>query len=205
MGKLDLERSNYKYNKVRKSGAYMITCIFYSVFWITLLIHDSKENNQAADYFQIDSSTGILTVGKRIDLESPHISNLGGLLEFQIVAYEVNDENSRTLTQVTVAIVDLNDNIPEFASASYDLQISPDSVEGTSLTLMADSIHVFDLDKGINGSFSLFLVRDYNISEDFEVIPKVALNDANLVVKLKRSDKLMAKMGIVEHYQVCFL
>ena len=130
---------------------------------------------------------------------------MGGLLEFQIVAYEVNDENSRTLTQVTVAIVDLNDNIPEFASASYDLQISPDSVEGTSLTLMADSIHVFDLDKGINGSFSLFLVKDYNISEDFEVIPKVALNDANLVVKLKRSDKLMAKMGIVEHYQVCFL
>jgi hypothetical protein len=129
---------------------------------------------------------------------------LGGLLEFQIVAYEVNDENSRTLTQVTVAIVDLNDNIPEFASASYDLQISPDSVEGTSLTLMADSIHVFDLDKGINGSFSLFLVKDYNISEDFEVIPKVALNDANLVVKLKRSDKLMAKMGTVEHYQVCF-
>lgn len=127
---------------------------------------------------------------------------MGGLLEFKVIAYEINDESSSTETQVTVAIVDINDNRPEFAMAGYNLQISPDSVDGTSLTLTENSIHVSDLDKGINGSFTLFLIKDNNISEDFEVIPRMALNDANLVIKLKSSDRLMAKMGTVEHYQL---
>ena len=76
---------------------------------------------------------------------------MGGLLEFKVIAYEINDESSSTQTQVTVAIVDINDNKPEFAMASYNLQISPDSVDGTSLTLTEDSIHIFDLDRDLYG------------------------------------------------------
>lgn len=104
-------------------------------------------DNPAAEYFKLDSSTGILSIRNRIDLESKAISQLGGLLEFKVVAYEIGDENSVAQTQVTVAIVDLNDNNPTFDSSVYNLKISPYSVEGTSLTLIKDSIHIFDLDK----------------------------------------------------------
>jgi hypothetical protein len=42
----------------------------------------------------------------------------------------------------------------------------------------------------------------YENSSDFEVIPKIALNDANLIVKLKSSNNLIKKVGLVEHFHV---
>jgi hypothetical protein len=91
--------------------------------------------------------TGELMIRKRIDLESADIIRMGGLLEFKIIAFEIGDETSITINQVTIAIVDINDNKPQFASDSYRLSISPNSPIGTSLTLSEDSIHVFDFDK----------------------------------------------------------
>lgn len=119
-----------------------------------------------------------------------------------------------TETLVTVAIFDINDNKPKFDSFVYNLKISPKSLPGTSLMLTdnsQDSIHVFDLDKGTNGSFSLFILKVIENNEtftmyddfvDFEVVPKLALNDANLIIKLKDSVDLIEKMGKTEHYHV---
>ena len=59
--------------------------------------------------------------------------------------------------------------------------------------------------KGINGSFSLFVTKSTNISETYEVLPRKALNDANVVIKLKNSADLLGNMGIVEHYYVIWI
>ncbi len=68
--------------------------------------------------------------------------------------------------------------------------------------------------QGINGSFSLYLLRvvetnrsftTYDDYTDFEVVPKIALNDANLIIKLKDSANLIEKMGRTEHYHVSLL
>jgi hypothetical protein len=94
--------------------------------------------------------SGILSIRKRIDYESAEITQLGGLLEFTVIAYEVNDENSYEQTQITVAIIDLNDNAPQFDSNDYNLTVNPKSTPGTSLTLInnnGDLMHVFDHDK----------------------------------------------------------
>jgi hypothetical protein len=40
------------------------------------------------------------------------------------------------------------------------------------------------------------------VASSFEVIPRTALNDANLVVKLKGGQSLVERMGSVEHYQL---
>lgn len=126
----------------------------------------------------------------------------------------MGDETSMTETLVTVAIFDLNDNKPKFDAFVYNLKISPKSLAGTSLLLTdnsQDSIHVFDLDKGANGSFSLFILKVIESNEtftmyddfvDFEAVPKLALNDANLIIKLKDSVNLIEKMGKTEHYHV---
>jgi hypothetical protein len=58
--------------------------------------------------------------------------------------------------------------------------------------------------KGINGSFSLFLLKDGFNSSEFEVIPKIALNDANLIIKVKNPTDLINKMGTIERYDVSF-
>ncbi len=119
-----------------------------------------QTDNPAADYFRLDSVTGELTVNKRIDLEAAEIGQMSGLLEFQVVAYELNDESSTAIAEVTVAVVDLNDNVPAFDSDVYRLSLSPLSVAGTSLNIDTGSIHVVDPDKGVNGSFSLMIVDE---------------------------------------------
>ena len=42
----------------------------------------------------------------------------------------------------------------------------------------------------------------YDDYADFEVVPKIALNDANLIIKLKDSSNLIGRMGQIEHYHV---
>lgn len=108
------------------------------------------QDSMESEYFEIDSLSGVITIKKRIDLESSEITKLGGLLEFNVVAFEIGDESSFQKTKVTVAILDINDNSPKFNKNAYNLIISPKSPDGTSLTLTdneIDSIHVFDLDK----------------------------------------------------------
>ena len=110
----------------------------------------NEENSNAADFFEIDSLTGILTIKRRIDLESEEISRVGGLLEFKVEATEIGDESSTEKTQIIVSISDINDNQPKFNRDAFELNISPRSTSGTSLTLndaYTDSIHVSDFDK----------------------------------------------------------
>ena len=71
---------------------------------------------------------------------------------------------------------------------------------------------IFNFLQGINGSFSLKLVkvlefRDsasviYDNFSDFEVVPKLALNDANIIIKLKNTENILKKIGSVEHYKL---
>lgn len=42
----------------------------------------------------------------------------------------------------------------------------------------------------------------YDDYADFEVVPKIALNDANLIIKLKDTANLVEHMGKIEHYHV---
>lgn len=41
-----------------------------------------------------------------------------------------------------------------------------------------------------------------NNTTDFEIVPKIALNDANLIIKLKKSSSLIKKIGLIEHYHL---
>jgi hypothetical protein len=45
----------------------------------------------------------------------------------------------------------------------------------------------------------------YENPGDFEVIPKIALNDANLIIKVKSQINIMNKIGSIEHYRVIYL
>lgn len=46
---------------------------------------------------------------------------------------------------------------------------------------------------------------EYKFSEDYEVSPKIALNDANLIIKLKNSSNLIQKIGKRENLKVNIL
>ncbi|RNA00245.1 cadherin-23 [Brachionus plicatilis] len=161
--------------------------------------------------FRINSETGLININNRIDLESNDLIKSGGLIEIEIKAFEIGDENSFEIAKVTVSVLDVNDNAPIFNKKAYNFKVSPKSIEGTPLVLSdndIETIHVYDPDKGINGSFSLNLVQDddskteYRDGVDFEVSPKIALNDANLILKLKNSSNLLKNMGKTEHLKL---
>jgi len=44
----------------------------------------------------------------------------------------------------------------------------------------------------------------YENDSDFEVVPKIGLNDANVIIKLRNSTNMQKKIGSVEHYHVSF-
>ncbi|CAF0900840.1 unnamed protein product [Brachionus calyciflorus] len=172
------------------------------------------KNLPDSDYFTINSQTGLISVNKIIDLESDDLIKSGGLLEINVMATEIGDESSFETTKVTIAVLDINDNDPKFNKKSYNLSISPKCVEGTSLTLVEndiETIHVYDPDKGSNGSFSLSVAKiinhekdsiDYDYSIDYEITPKIALNDANLIIKLKNSSNLFKNIGKTQHFHI---
>ena len=101
--------------------------------------------------------------------------------------------------------------------------MSPTAANGTALALVSTAlggdeddaskqqqqrtIHVFNADKGANGSFSLSLRKvsdddDDDYVLDFDVWPKLALNDATPLIKLVNSANLLALMGTTQYYQV---
>lgn len=100
--------------------------------------------------FRINSETGLVTINNRIDLESTELTKSGGLVEIEIKAIEIGEENSFEIVKVTVSVLDVNDNAPCFNKKIYNLKISPKSAEGTPLVLNEidiETIHVFDPDK----------------------------------------------------------
>ncbi len=121
------------------------------------LLEDDVQNNEfglptqnAWSFFQIHHLSGVITIRKRIDLESEEISHLGGLLEFWVMAFEINDENSQQKVKIVVKINDINDNEPKFNHESYTFVVSSKATIGSSINLVnseIDSIHVKDTDK----------------------------------------------------------
>lgn len=88
----------------------------------------------------------------------------------------------------------------------YDKVYAP-NFEGKSINyhhnIMAEILIFFNL-KGINGSISLFLFNNnsYDILSDFEIIPKIVLNDGNLIIKMKSDFNISSKIGSIQHYHV---
>lgn len=86
-----------------------------------------------------------MKIAQKIDRESNDINDL---LELKVVAYEKDDETSRTQVQITIALLDINDNEPKFNKNSYNLSIAENSAPGMKLIIMdAESIYVNDPDK----------------------------------------------------------
>lgn len=57
-------------------------------------------------------------------------------------------------------------------------------------------------------SLLLYKVTDnrlYEDSVDFEVIPKMVLNDGNLIIKIKTTSDMIDHIGSIQHYQVGFV
>uniref|UniRef100_A0AAY4D3X6 Cadherin EGF LAG seven-pass G-type receptor 1 n=1 Tax=Denticeps clupeoides TaxID=299321 RepID=A0AAY4D3X6_9TELE len=108
----------------------------YSVIHIQAIDADSGDNARL-DYaltdtppafpFTINNSTGWVTVGAELDRETT---------EFYTFGVEARDNGVPVMSSsasVSITVLDVNDNIPEFTEKVYSLKINEDAVVGTSV------------------------------------------------------------------------
>jgi hypothetical protein len=107
------------------------------------------------EYFQIDTTTGLITSRKIIDRER----NSSFLIT--VVASDNGDSILKTEAVVNVTVIDINDNAPMFSSNIIIANITEAATNGT----IVDSLGVVDLDVGSN-SMLIFDISGDN-SEDF--------------------------------------
>ncbi|XP_073730265.1 protocadherin gamma-C4-like isoform X7 [Misgurnus anguillicaudatus] len=124
-------------------------------------------------YFDIDLTSGALVVKQTMDRESMCGGNLHCHIRIQISL-----RNPLEMHSVTVEIVDVNDNAPNFQSKNISLHVSEAAAPGTMFRL--ESAH--DPDVGINSLRAYFLsqndcfVLKVETKSDGTKIPVLVLN-----------------------------
>jgi hypothetical protein len=117
-------------------------------------------SGQGSDYFYISNSNGaIYSVGNSLDREVAESHVL--LIEASFINYQVSAS-----AYVTINILDMNDNYPEFNQTLYVSAIDNTSPIRTHVI----TVHATDADVGSNGQVS------YHISNDSQVYFKIDTN-----------------------------
>ncbi|XP_037950631.1 cadherin-87A [Teleopsis dalmanni] len=104
------------------------------------------------NYFEINKTTGVITTISRIDYET--------LKEVKFTA-TVTDTGMPALTStadVTVDIINLNDNEPHFSQSEYHFNITENSPRGT----VAGKVEAIDADSNVFGEITYSLIGENN-------------------------------------------
>ena len=166
----------------------------------------------ANEFFDIDQQTGVIYTAQQLDREDTR-QRINGAYILKVTATEVpqvcmkaivyanifhdychffqfktnaSDETMQVRTEVTVIVTDINDEIPTFRQPIYRCEVNENSQSNTPLSFIDDDVQniVEDHDIGNNGTFRLFLDPQNDL---FEIVPAVAVNEANFMVRVKNS------------------
>ncbi|XP_067619192.1 cadherin-23 [Eurosta solidaginis] len=144
------------------------------------------------DLFDIDRQTGVVHTLQELDREESS-KQVNGAYILKITATEVmqsqmssSEELLQAKTEATVIVTDVNDEIPTFRQSIYRCEVNENSQTNTPLSFIDDDVqnYVEDHDVGNNGTFRLFLDPQNDL---FEIVPAVAVNEANFMVRVKNA------------------
>ena len=127
------------------------------------------DSGDGAANFQIDNSTGIMTLVNAVDYEQKNLYSLG---------VKVSDSGSPSLSSicyVKVTIVDVNDNTPDFTIKNLPVSVQEELPANTFVT----NIYVNDLDSGANGE----MVITQTSSNSFFTTNQISNTQAQLITK----------------------
>ncbi|XP_063702044.1 cadherin-23 [Culicoides brevitarsis] len=133
----------------------------------------------------------LITTDIPLDRETTEVLQNGGVYIFHVRATELIDGSlpgDTSLTQVTVVLLDVDDNLPEFNQNFFNVSI-PENLELNTL-LPGLSIYVTDSDLGENSKYDLTLVNVHNSEDTFTVHPTQGEGRTPLVVRVKNPSKL---------------
>uniref|UniRef100_A0A1A9VG57 Cadherin domain-containing protein n=1 Tax=Glossina austeni TaxID=7395 RepID=A0A1A9VG57_GLOAU len=108
--------------------------------------YDISEN----PYFEINKSTGVITLIKRIDYE------VTKEIKFVATVTDTGVPPLSSTADVVVDIINLNDNEPKFTQAVYYFNVTENSPVGTA----AGKVEAFDIDQGAFGEIIYSLIGE---------------------------------------------
>ncbi|XP_071105348.1 cadherin-23-like [Haliotis cracherodii] len=140
-------------------------------YWI---VHD---NADYTDNFTMNNDSGLIKTALPLDTDSDDMKQKGGVLSFQVNASEIVIDNqtqggdTSTVTHVTVTILDVNDNSPEFSSTLINATVLENIPVGVPLSIEG-VIEVMDIDMTVdNNMFELSVEQNGSPYMDFDTIP----------------------------------
>ncbi|XP_037731996.1 cadherin-23 [Drosophila subpulchrella] len=148
---------------------------------------------EANDLFDIDPHTGVVHTLTELDREEQS-DQVNGAHILRISATELSKSNTQMApttvrTEVTIIVSDVNDEIPTFGETVYRCEVNENAQTNTPLNFIDEEVQnvVFDHDEGNNGTFRLFLDPPNDL---FEIVPELAVNEANFMLRVKNSKSL---------------
>lgn len=152
--------------------------------------------NERKGYFKLDKTSEngaatIFTTSIPLDREDYDIFQNGGVYSFNVRATEFMSDGTPSdfaLTQVTIVVIDENDNVPSFNEPSFEVNIPENLERGTPLPGL--SIYAIDNDLGVNSQYNLSLRNVLNAEHVFEVSPTYGEGRTPVVVKVLDETKL---------------
>ncbi|XP_044058892.1 protocadherin Fat 4 isoform X2 [Siniperca chuatsi] len=101
--------------------------------------------------FSVGDSSGLLTLIRELDFETE------GIYHFQIKAMDGGWVSKTGMLNVTVVVMDVNDNPPVFSSSEYTTSVPENSESGTNVL----DVKALDADSGANAQISYSLIAGH--------------------------------------------
>uniref|UniRef100_T1IXK9 Cadherin domain-containing protein n=1 Tax=Strigamia maritima TaxID=126957 RepID=T1IXK9_STRMM len=146
-----------------------------------------QEASEHKGLFVIHPSTGQVFVQGTLDREAE------GFLDGYILQIEASEVNSTVYpvpsasTEVTVILLDVNDETPRFANDSYIGDIVENAQINIPVRFTSGVAEVVDYDQGKNGTFRLFVEGENGM---FDVSPHEGINEVTFLIRVKNSSLL---------------
>ena len=135
---------------------------------------------EGTDRFEVDSITGVVTVARPIDREAQSgISD--NEIRFTVVVRDKVEDGQDNIVQVPISVIilDLNDNQPQFSGVPYKATITEDTPVGTTI-YRAIEAHDVDLVGEILDVVCQPAAFGENLCDHFEIVPRTQDTDIDM-------------------------
>lgn len=167
------------------------------VFNVSAMDHDTGDNAritfsmQDNEEFAIDSITGNIILSRMLDREL-----VAGYM-LTVMATDHGRPSKSDTTDIEVVVLDVNDNAPEFVSASYSGQVDEDAQIGTSILM----VHASDEDAGLNKQIRFSFEGGDSGNGDFLVEPSSGIIRTAKELDRERTAKYTLQLFAIDHGQ----
>jgi hypothetical protein len=126
----------------------------------------------SGQHLNIDRSTGVVTLAKRLDRET--LDSLEVVISVTGKNEPIKDSDANTVSlRREIAIVDVNDNPPEFLGRPYSFSVSEDTRVGT---IIYSNVTVIDKDIGLNSEISMTCIQNNEPCVTFNLLTEKVSN-----------------------------